>query len=49
MRPVTIEIEIRDLPDPVPARPPADRERVALDAARQELAAIRARARGRPR
>lgn len=42
MRPVTIEIEIRDLPDPSLRLPLPDRDRVALDAARRELAAIRA-------
>ena len=49
MRPVTIEIEIRDLPDPAPARPLADPEPAVLDAARGELAAIRALVRGRRR
>lgn len=47
MRPVTIEIEIRDLPAPFPRLPLPDRDRVALDAARRELAAIRAMKSGR--
>jgi hypothetical protein len=49
MNPVTIEIEIRDLPQPPVRRPLADHESAVLEAAREELAAIRGAVRGQRR